>query len=161
MLVAIRMADIGQHLISWLLVYGMENRENLGEELTPPKEAIIGNSLLQNLKSWQKKAESTFLKKPNGVPRYKRYLDEMKGQHLQDMWTDIPPVQAHEEKQSENVGRNVIDNFETAIRRLGKKQGAIVTFSFSKGANEEVAKAKNDDGSKIKLKTVEEILKET
>ena len=27
-----------------------------------------------------------------GMPQYKRYLDEMKGVPLQDVWTDIPPV---------------------------------------------------------------------
>jgi hypothetical protein len=36
-----------------------------------------------------------------------------------------------------------------------------VAFSFSKGAYEEVARAKNEQGLEIKLKTVEEILKET
>jgi 16S rRNA G966 N2-methylase RsmD len=30
--------------------------------------------------------------KPGGVPRYKRYLDEMPGLPLQDIWTDISPV---------------------------------------------------------------------
>jgi len=30
-----------------------------------------------------------------GVPRYKRYLDEMPGVVLQDFWDDIAPVQAH------------------------------------------------------------------
>lgn len=28
----------------------------------------------------------------SGMPQYKRYLDEMKGVPLQDVWTDIPPV---------------------------------------------------------------------
>lgn len=33
---------------------------------------------------------------PKGtVPSYKRYLDEMPGVSLQDVWDDIPPVQAH------------------------------------------------------------------
>lgn len=27
-----------------------------------------------------------------GIPAYKRYLDEMPGQLLQDVWTDIPPI---------------------------------------------------------------------
>ena len=31
---------------------------------------------------------------PGGVPAYKRYLDEMPGVPLQDLWTDIPPVAA-------------------------------------------------------------------
>jgi DNA modification methylase len=32
--------------------------------------------------------------KPGGVPAYKRYLDEMKGVTLQDVWTDILPIGA-------------------------------------------------------------------
>ncbi len=32
--------------------------------------------------------------KPGGVPAYKRYLDEMPGVSLQDVWTDIPPIGA-------------------------------------------------------------------
>ena len=232
-----------------------------------------------------------FPKKPGGVPRYKRYLDEMSGQLLQDIWTDITPVQAHSKerlgyptqkpeelleriikassnpmdvvldpfcgcgttlavahklkrrwigidvsptacklmgnrlrkkhakykvvglprtaeelkalqpfefqnwvfeklhgrvnpkkigdlgidgwveldvptqvKQSENVGRDVVDKFETAIRRYGKKKGVIVAFSFTKGAYEEVARVKLSDEMTrldIKLKTVEEILETT
>ena len=29
------------------------------------------------------------------VPRYKRYLDEMPGVPLQDLWTDVPPIGSH------------------------------------------------------------------
>jgi hypothetical protein len=76
-----------------------------------------------------------------------------------DGWVELDvPLQV---KQSEGVGRNVVDNFETAIRRLGKTRGVIVAFSFGSGAYEEVARAKNEEGLEIKLKTVEEILKET
>jgi DNA modification methylase len=32
--------------------------------------------------------------KPGAVPAYKRYLDEMKGVSLQDLWTDITPIPA-------------------------------------------------------------------
>jgi DNA modification methylase len=32
--------------------------------------------------------------KPGAVPAYKRYLDEMRGVPLQDLWTDISPVSA-------------------------------------------------------------------
>jgi len=32
--------------------------------------------------------------KPGAVPAYKRYLDEMKGVSLQDIWNDIPPIGA-------------------------------------------------------------------
>jgi len=58
------------------------------------------------------------------------------------------PVQV---KQSDDVGRNVIDNFETALRRRGAKKGVIVAFSFGKGAYEETARAKLHDGLEIEL----------
>lgn len=65
------------------------------------------------------------------------------------------PIQV---KQSPDVGRNVVDNFETAIRRMGKKKGYIVAYSFGKGAYEEVARVKNQEGLDITLRTVEELL---
>jgi len=65
------------------------------------------------------------------------------------------PIQV---KQSDGVGRNIVDNFETAIRRVRKNKGFIVAFSFGKGANEEVARVKIDEGIEIKLITVKELL---
>jgi len=70
------------------------------------------------------------------------------------------PIQV---KQSESVGRNVVDNFETALRRyygaVTKKEmmGYVVGFSFTKGAYEEVARAKKE-GIKIELVKVRDIL---
>lgn len=79
-----------------------------------------------------------------------------------DGWVELDvPTQV---KQSENVGRDVVDKFETAIRRYGKKKGVIFAFSFTKGAYEEVARVKLLNEMRkleIKLKTVEEILEET
>ncbi len=75
-----------------------------------------------------------------------------------DGWLiDGRPLQV---KQSENIGRNVVDNFETAIRRVNKDKGIIVAFSFSRGTYEEVARAKLHEGLEIGLKTAEEILRE-
>lgn len=72
-----------------------------------------------------------------------------------DGWTlDMMPIQV---KQSPKVGRNPIDNFQTAIRRQNKKKGIFVAFSFGSGAYEEVARARND-GIEIKLLTVKELL---
>lgn len=72
-------------------------------------------------------------------------------------YLDGTPIQV---KQSEDIGRNIVDNFETAIKRADKKKGVIVAFSFGKGAYEEVARVKLEEGLEIILKTVEEILKE-
>lgn len=76
-----------------------------------------------------------------------------------DGWVDLDvPIQV---KQSENIGRNVVDNFETAIRWLNKTRGVIVAFSFGSGAYAEAARAHNEERLEIKLKTVDEILKES
>jgi DNA modification methylase len=69
------------------------------------------------------------------------------------------PIQV---KQSEHVGRNVVDNFETALKRHYKHKtknmaGYIVAFSFTKGVYEEVSRAKKD-GFLISLVTVQNIL---
>jgi hypothetical protein len=65
------------------------------------------------------------------------------------------PVQI---KQSEGVGRNVVDNFETAIRRQHKTTGYIIAFGFAKGAYEEAARAKLEkDSLDIKLVRVDEL----
>jgi hypothetical protein len=65
------------------------------------------------------------------------------------------PIQV---KQSDHVGRNVIDNFLAAMRRKKKTRGYIVAFSFGKGAYEEAARLKNKEGTEIVLLTVEELL---
>lgn len=69
------------------------------------------------------------------------------------------PIQV---KQSEGIGRNVVDNFETALRRhygpnVRPMKGYIVAFSFGKGVYEEVARVKKE-GIEIKLVTVQDIL---
>ena len=65
------------------------------------------------------------------------------------------PIQV---KQSKGIGRNVVDNFETAIRRINRKKGYIVAYSFVKGAYEEAARAKNQDGIVIILRTVQDLI---
>jgi hypothetical protein len=65
------------------------------------------------------------------------------------------PIQV---KQSERVGRNVVDNFETAVERSGKDVGYIVAFSFTRGAHEEAARAKAKGKARIVLVTVSELI---
>ena len=75
------------------------------------------------------------------------------------------PIQT---KRSENIGRNVIDNFKSAIARYYKSinkniepntiSGYIIAFSFSKGAVEEVARLKREENIVIKLMKVEDIM---
>ena len=77
------------------------------------------------------------------------------GHFVKDLWHDEAGIQV---KQSEGVGRNVIDNFETALKRKKYKKGYIVAFSFTKGAYEEVARLKNQEELEIKLIKVENLL---
>jgi len=65
------------------------------------------------------------------------------------------PIQV---KQSDRVGRNVVDNFKSALDRKGLKTGFIVAFSFGSGAIGETARLNREEGYDIELVTVQEIL---
>ena len=79
---------------------------------------------------------------------------------------DNTPVQA---KRSDNIGRNIIDNFFAAVQRSDKKLfdknvrerkpvGYIIAFSFGKGAIAEVARLKLEENIIIELVTVDKIV---
>jgi len=85
---------------------------------------------------------------------------------LDGKMSDNTPIQV---KRSDNVGRNVIDNFLSAVQRSdeqlfeknkaeGKTVGYIIAFSFGKGAIEEVARLKNKKHINIELKKVGDII---
>jgi len=76
------------------------------------------------------------------------------------------PIQV---KRSDNIGRNVIDNFHSAVMRNdktlyeknkseNKTVGIIIAFSFGKGAIQEVARLKNQENVNIELIMVAEIV---
>ncbi|GHU45263.1 hypothetical protein FACS1894190_17350 [Spirochaetia bacterium] len=79
---------------------------------------------------------------------------------------DNTPVQV---KRSDNIGRNVVDNFMSAVQRYDKNLfdknkddkkpvGYIIAFSFGKGAIEEVSRLNTEENTIIKLVRVEEII---
>lgn len=76
------------------------------------------------------------------------------GYYEKTIFTDRSGIQV---KQSEKVGRNVVDNFETALKRQKYDKGYIVAFSFTRGAHEEVARVKKKNLI-IKLVKVEDLL---
>jgi len=63
-----------------------------------------------------------------------------------------------EVKQSEHVGRPVVQKFHSAVRSEKRKKGIIVAFSFAKTAYEEVARIKLDEGIEIELITIQELI---
>ena len=96
-------------------------------------------------------------RKPGAVPAYKRYLDEMPGVALQDVWTDIGPIAAQARERlgyptqkplalleriietSSNEGDLVLDPFcgcGTAVHaaeRLGRRWVGIAISTFAVG----------------------------
>lgn len=68
---------------------------------------------------------------------------------------DGTPIQV---KQSKSVGREVVDNFQSAIRRVRKDKGILVAYSFTRGTKNEVARLRMDDNIEIELLTAEEML---
>lgn len=72
-----------------------------------------------------------------------------------DIFRDKAGIQV---KQSEDIGRNVIDNFKSALERAHYEKGYIIAFSFGKGAREEAARLKNNKEIDIELITVEDLL---
>jgi adenine specific DNA methylase Mod len=79
---------------------------------------------------------------------------------------DNTPIQV---KRSDQIGRNVVDNFKAACERNdkniyeknktdGKPVGFIIAFSFGKGAVQEVARLQNEENVIIQLVEVETIV---
>jgi hypothetical protein len=106
--------------------------------------------------------EAWIVQQFGGTPNAKQRGD----MGLDGKTSDGTPIQV---KRSDNIGRNVIDNFVAAVQRFDKTLleknitakkpiGYIIAFSFGKGAIEEVARLKNREDRIIKLVTVEEII---
>jgi hypothetical protein len=106
--------------------------------------------------------ESWIVRQFGGTPNAKQRGD----MGLDGKTGDGTPIQV---KRSDNIGRNVIDNFVAAVQRFDKALleknvaakksiGYIIAFSFGRGAIEEVARLKNREDRIIKLVTVEEII---
>jgi len=106
--------------------------------------------------------ETFIIKQFGGIPNLKQHGDF----GLDGRMSDNTPIQV---KRSDNIGRNVIDNFLSAIQRSDKQLfeknktaakavGYIIAFSFGKGAIEEVARLRNKEHIIIELKKVSDIV---
>ncbi len=68
-------------------------------------------------------------KKPGGVPRYKRYLDEGKGVPIGDVWDDIKPIQSHDVERLGYPTQKPLKLLERIIE-LSSKPNDIVLDAF-------------------------------
>ena len=67
--------------------------------------------------------------RPGGVPRYKRYLDEMPGVQLQDLWSDIGPV-ASQSKERLGYPTQKPEALLERIIQASSKEGDVVLDPF-------------------------------
>ena len=106
--------------------------------------------------------ESWIIQQYGGEPQNKKGGDF----GLDGKMPDSTPIQV---KRSDNIGRNVVDNFKSAVERFDqrlfetnvaeeKPVGIIIAFSFGKGAIEEVSRLKNHQNVIIQLLRVDEIV---
>jgi DNA modification methylase len=106
--------------------------------------------------------EKFIIEQFGGIPNHKQRNDF----GLDGRMPDNTPIQV---KRSDNIGRNVIDNFLSAVQRSDeqlfeknktneKPVGYIIAFSFGRGAIEEVARLKNKKQIIIELKKVSDIV---
>ncbi len=68
--------------------------------------------------------------KPKGVPSYKRYLDEMPGVPLQDLWADINPIPAQSKERTGYPTQKPLTLYERIIK-ASSNEGDIVLDPFA------------------------------
>jgi hypothetical protein len=138
----------------------MKNQQNL---YSKPYELLLRTydyDVLRNQNAFE--FETFIIEQFGGIANQKQRNDF----GLDGRMPDNTPIQV---KRSDNIGRNVIDNFLSAVQRSdeqlfeknmaeGKAVGYIIAFSFGKGAIEEVARLKNKKHIIIELKKVGDIV---
>ena len=76
--------------------------------------------------------------RPGAVPSYKRYLDEMPGVPLQDLWTDINPIQSQSRERTGYATQKPLALYERVIES-SSKPGDVVLDIFAGCATTAVA----------------------
>ncbi len=81
--------------------------------------------------------------RPGGVPSYKRYLDEMPGIPLQDLWTDINPIQSQSRERTGYATQKPLELYERIIK-ASSNPGDVALDIFAGCATTAVAAEKLD-----------------
>ena len=76
--------------------------------------------------------------KPGGVPRYKRYLDEMPGVPLQDIWTDVKYLGSRSKERTGSPDQKPLALYERIIQ-VSSNEGDIVLDPFAGCATTPIA----------------------
>ena len=130
--------------------------ENLGAIKSKDYEVIGMPTTLSELKALEPFEFQNWVINEMKAKQSKKLSSDfgLDGYYDKTIFTERAGIQV---KQSENIGRNVIDNFETALTRGKFKKGFIVAFNFTKGTHEEAARSKGE-GFDIRLIKVEDLL---
>ena len=81
--------------------------------------------------------------RPGTVPQYKRYLDEMPGVPLQDLWTDIKPIQSQSRERTGYATQKPLELYERIIQ-ASSNPGDVVMDIFAGCATTAVAAERLD-----------------
>ena len=76
--------------------------------------------------------------RPGTIPQYKRYLDEMPGVPLQDLWTDIKPIQSQSRERTGYPTQKPLELYERIIK-ASSNPGDMVLDIFAGCATTAVA----------------------
>jgi len=82
----------------------------------------------QNMEEFDRQGRLVYPKR-GGVPRYKRYLDEMQGVPLQNIWDDIPPIHSRSPERLGYPTQKPLALLERVIR-IGSNEGDFVLDPF-------------------------------
>ena len=93
----------------------------------PPGKRYWGYAK-EKMEEFEREGRLVYSKK-TGYPSYKRYLDEMPGQLLQDVWTDIKPLQANSAERLGYPTQKPVELLERIIR-ASSHNGDIVLDPF-------------------------------
>lgn len=84
---------------------------------------------IEKLEQLDREGRIYWPKKENGVPAYKRYLDEMPGVPLQSIWTDISPIAAQAPENTNYATQKPEALFERIIK-ASSNEGDLVLDCF-------------------------------
>jgi adenine-specific DNA-methyltransferase len=77
--------------------------------------------------------------KPGTVPRQKRYLEEMPGIPLQDIWTDLQPVQAQAKESIDYATQKPEALLERILQASSRQDSIVADFNGGSGTTSAVA----------------------
>jgi adenine-specific DNA-methyltransferase len=79
----------------------------------------------------------------NGRPRYKRFIDEMPGMPLQDVWTDVPPVNSQAKERLDYPTQKPEALLERIIKASSNEGDLVADFFCGSGTTMAVAEKLN------------------